>query len=65
MIALEVVVLDVGLQRPSKRRLADQDQPIQTLGANRPDKSFGVGVEVRTAGWQRADSIPEARRAAS
>ena len=47
--ALAVVVLDVGLQHRAKMPLAQDEHPVEALGADRPDESFGIGVGLRGA----------------
>ena len=47
MGSLAVVVLDVGLQHRSKMPLAQEEHPIEALGADRPDEPFGIGVGLR------------------
>src|SRR6202035_1862698 len=47
MGSLAVVVLDVSLQHRSKMPLAQEEYPIEALGADRPDEPFGIGVGPR------------------
>ena len=42
--SLAVVVLDVRLQHRSKMPFAQEEHPIEALGADRPDEPFGIGV---------------------
>jgi hypothetical protein len=44
--AMGVVVLDVDPQHLLEVAAADNQQPVQALGADRPDPAFGVGVGV-------------------
>jgi hypothetical protein len=44
--AMGVVVLDVDPQHLLEVAPADNQQPVQSLGADRPDPAFGVGVGV-------------------
>jgi hypothetical protein len=39
-----VVVLDVGLEHRGEMTFVDDEKPVETLGADRPDESFSVRI---------------------
>jgi len=47
MGSLAVVVFDVGLQHRSKMPFAQEEYPVEALGAEGPDEPFGIGVGLR------------------
>ena len=47
MGSLAVVVLDVGHQDRAEMAFAQEEHPIEALGADRPDEPFGIGVGLR------------------
>jgi hypothetical protein len=47
MVSLPVVVRRELVERPDQAPFAEQDQPVQTLLANRPDEPLRVGIGVR------------------
>jgi hypothetical protein len=48
--ALAVVVGRVDAERPLEVAAAEDQQPVETLGARGPDESFGDGVRLRPPG---------------
>jgi hypothetical protein len=42
--ALGVVVLDIGLEHRGEMTLVDDEKPVETLGADRPDESCSVRI---------------------
>jgi hypothetical protein len=48
MVPLPVVVRHELVQGAEQPPLPEQDQPVQTLRANRADEALGVGVEPAT-----------------
>jgi hypothetical protein len=53
VISLGMEMLHVFAERPPQRWLAEQDHLGQALLLDRPDPTFGVGVQVRAACRQR------------
>ena len=47
MIALVVVVHQVLGEHVPKVAFSEHDHPVEALGLDRPDESFGMGVGVR------------------
>jgi hypothetical protein len=41
-----------ALNRCPQRTFSEQDQPFQTGFFDAPHRSFGVGVQIGTSGWQ-------------
>ena len=48
MMPLGVVVRDVLADESAQMALAERDDTVETLLFDRPDKPFGVGVEIGT-----------------
>ena len=56
MVSLRVIMSGVLDDCLPERRLTEEDYLVEALVFDRPDKSFGIGIQVRRS-WRQADDL--------
>jgi hypothetical protein len=61
VVTLSVVVHHVLRDRPTQRRLPDEDHPIQAIVLDGANKSLGIRIQIRGIGGSRITLVPDSR----